>query len=496
MGALLTVAAMTVAACSGGGDDTAPTTTVDGATNTPATVPPSGGGGGTGGSGGTTDTTGASATGTQLGLRLSEGTPAVGTAESLTVASGTPLSDEEVAAIIDRLPDWTVPGTDVVDFNRPVESLQPPLVGDTLDAPFPPAPDAPSVPDAVASGPLEVLRFQPEGAVDIAPFIALTFNEPMVELATLDQLDDLDVPVQITPDITETAGIDGRWRWIGTRTLRFEVTPTGDTSDGNEGLDRLPASTEYTVTVPAGTESANGAVLADEVTFTFATPAVTVTNLFGPSDSMRLDPVFVATFDQRVDADAIVELIEFEAGDVSGVRLATPAEIDADTRAAGVIESALDGRTVAFVPTAELEPDTPVSIRSGPTSRRSKGPAPTPSRTPRAAAPIRRSTSSPPTASTPARRSPRSTSRSTTNSTALRSTRRGSTSSRPCPACGSTTSAVSCRFAARHRATRPTRSRSRPTSSTCSDRRSARSSSRSSTWATPGRSSSAPIVTS
>ncbi len=162
--------------------------------------------------------------------------------------------------------------TDVVDFNRPVESLQPPVVGDTLDAPFPPAPDAPSVPDAVGDGPLEVLRFQPDGDVDIAPFIALTFNEPMVELATLEQLDAADVPVEVTPDIADTAGIDGRWRWIGTRTLRFEVTPTGDDADGNDGLDRLPAATEYTVTVPAGTESANGAELADEVTFTFTTP--------------------------------------------------------------------------------------------------------------------------------------------------------------------------------------------------------------------------------
>lgn len=203
------------------------------------------------------------------------------------VTAGIPLTDEEVAAIIDRLPEWSVPGTDVVDFNRPVESLRPPVVGDTLVAPFPPAPEAPSVPDAVASGPLDVLRFQPEGAVDIAPFIALTFNEPMVPLGTLDQLEAADVPVEVTPDIAETAGIDGRWRWIGTRTLRFEVTPSGDTADGNDGLDRLPAVTEYTVTVPAGTESVNGAVLADDVTFTFATPAVTVTGVSGLSDSTR-----------------------------------------------------------------------------------------------------------------------------------------------------------------------------------------------------------------
>jgi len=365
-GALVTVAAMTVVACSGGGD-TSPTTTVEGATNTPATVPTSGGNG----SGAVVSE---SASGSQLGLRLSEGTPVAETGESLAVAAGTPLGDEEVVAILDRLPDWSVPDSDVVDFNRPVESLQPPVVGDTIDAPFPPAPDPPSVPDVVASGPLDVLRFQPEGAVDIAPFIALTFNEPMVELATLEQLDAADVPVEVTPDISETAGIDGRWRWIGTRTLRFEVTPSGDDEDGNDGLDRLPAATEYTVTVPAGTESVNGAELADDVMFTFTTPAVAVTDMLGLSDSTRLDPVFVATFDQRVDADAIVELIDFESGDVSGVRLATDAEVDADASASARLEGSLDGRAVAFVPTAMLEPDTSISIRIGPDLPSLEGP--------------------------------------------------------------------------------------------------------------------------
>ena len=369
-GALLTVTAMTVAACSGGGGDASPTTTVEGASNTPVTVPTSTGSG----------TRGSAATGagtaseTRLGLRLSEGTPAVEIADRLAVVEGAPLTDPDVATILERLPEWTIREADVVDFNRPVESLRPPVVGDTLDAPFPPSPAAPSVPDAVAGGPLEVLRFQPEGAVDIAPFIALTFNEPMVELATLEQLDAAEVPVEVTPDISETADIDGRWRWIGTRTLRFEVTPSGDDADGNDGLDRLPAATEYTVKVPVGTASVNGAELAEEVAFTFTTPAVNVIDLAGVSDSTRLDPVFVATFDQRVDADSIVELIDFESGDVDAVRLATDAEIEADADVARRIERSLDGRSIAFVPTDTLEPDTSISIRIGPNLPSLEGP--------------------------------------------------------------------------------------------------------------------------
>ncbi|MGA9277126.1 alpha-2-macroglobulin family protein [Ilumatobacter sp.] len=380
--ALLAAAAVTVAACSGG-DDTAPTTTAEGATNTPSDSNSNSSAGsdqpgsGVGPVGAAAATTISEAS---LGLRLSEGTAVAGASDAVAVVDGIPLTDDEVAAVLDRLPEWGVPANDVVEFNRPAESLQPPVVGDTVDGPFPAdpeTPDAPDVADTPTDGDLEVLRFQPEGDVDVAPFIAITFDEPMIEVATLDQLETVDVPVTITPDIADTAGIDGRWRWIGTRTLRFEVTPNSDTSDtaiGNDGLDRLPASTDYTVTVPAGTESANGAVLADDVTFEFSTPAVTVTDLSGLGESTRLDPVFVATFDQRVDAESVVDLIDFAAGDVTDVRLATDAELDADTQARVAFDAALDERAIAFVPSAELAADTAIDIEIGPRLPSLEGP--------------------------------------------------------------------------------------------------------------------------
>ncbi len=368
--AMFAAAAMTVTACSGGGgeqtDGTGPTTTgPGGATNTPVVDPPSGGSSG----GGSTGVSGASTSASQLGLILSEGQKIDTVVQQINVAEGTQLSDAEVAAVLDRLPEWSVPDTDVVDFNRPVDSLTPPVVGDTLTAPFPPSLDAPTVPDAQAEGPLEVLRFQPDGDVDIAPFIAITFNEPMVELATLDQLDAIDVPVEVTPDIGAANGIEGRWRWIGTRTLRFEVIPT-DQEQG--GLDRLPASTDYTVTVPAETESVNGAVLDDAFSFTFSTPPATVTRLDGLAESMGLDPVFVAFFDQRVDPAAVLDVIDFDAGDVTSVRLATDAEIDEDVRRR--LDSALPDRAFAFVPTSTLSTDTSVSVTIGPAIPSLEGP--------------------------------------------------------------------------------------------------------------------------
>ncbi len=368
--ALLVAAAMTAAACSGDDDSSNPTTTAEGARNTPEVGP--GGGGSTPGGTGPTGDGDTNVVPAALGVRLSEGTAAAAIGPSVAVVDGTALTPDEVAAVLDRLPEWDVPDDDVTDFNRPVESLQPPTVGETVDAAFPPAPEAPSVPDASPDGPLEVLRMQPEGSVDIAPFIALTFDQPMVELATLDQLDAQldgpDVPVTIEPDIAETAGIDGRWRWIGTRTLRFEVTPEpgAEAGDTNDALDRLPAATDYTVTVPAGTESANGATLADDVSFTFSTPAATVDGLFGVGESMGLDPVFVARFDQRVDPDAVLDIIRFEAGDVTSVRLATDDEIEADLSARSSFDRALPGRAVAFVPSETLQPDTRVVVEVGP----------------------------------------------------------------------------------------------------------------------------------
>ena len=216
-----------------------------------------------------------------------------------------------------------MPADDVKPFNRPADSLKPPLVGDTIDTPFPPpaAPDPAPTPDA---GALHVIRYQPEGQVDIAPFLTVTFDQPMVALATLEQLDQSEVPVVITP------AIDGRWRWIGTRTLRFEVVPGA--------TDRLPAATEYRVEVPAGTTAANGATLAEPVVWTFATPAPQVTSFSGESDSLPLEPVFVAVFDQRVDPAAVLDTITLEAdGQRVALRIATAAEIDADDQARAAV---------------------------------------------------------------------------------------------------------------------------------------------------------------
>jgi len=295
-----------------------------------------------------------------LGLRLSEGEPVDEPTDAPQVVEGTPIAPADVEAIFERLPPWAVPDTDRTEFERPPRTLPPPLVAETIETIFPPAPTDVR-PDPPVGGTLEVLRFQPEGEVDVAPFLSVTFDQPMIPVATLDQLDAVDVPVEVTPVI------DGRWRWIGTRTLRFEIEP-GE-------VDRLPAATEYRVTVPAGTTSAVGGELAQTVSWTFGTPPPSVTRFVGDAESTSLTPVFVATFDQRVDPDGVLASTTLDAdGEATPLRLATDAEIQADRRARTAVGEALDGRSVAFRPAAELPPDRPFTITIGPDTPSAEGP--------------------------------------------------------------------------------------------------------------------------
>ena len=294
----------------------------------------------------------------QLGLALSEGEAVEEATPRVDVVDGTPLSEAEVDALLARLPEWNVSDAATSGFERPAETLAPPPA-DTVEGVFPPDGDG-GAPDEVDPGPLEVVRFQPEGRVDVAPFLTVTFNQPMVPLATLDQLDAADVPAQISPEV------DGRWRWIGTRTLRFEVEP-GQT-------DRLPASTEYSIEIPAGTRAAGGATLAETVTWSFSTPTVEVRQLANARESLPLDPVFVAVFDQVVDPAAVIETISIEAGGSLPVRLATDDELNGDPEARRTADGALDGRWVAFRAVDALPPDTAVSIVVGPNTPSAEGP--------------------------------------------------------------------------------------------------------------------------
>ena len=234
-----------------------------------------------------------------MSIRLSEGKAQPQEVTPMPVTPGQPLSAGEVGQILARVPELATEPGDQSEFHLAQQPIPPPRPGETIKEAFPPAAGA-AQPGPVVSGPLEVLRFSPEGEIPVAPFLSVTFNQPMVALDTVEALAASQVPVQVTP------ALQGTWRWMGARTLTFQYD--------SELIDRLPKATEYHVTVPAGTKSANGGVLAKAVEWSFTTPPPKATQLYPQNEPQPRDPVFFIHFDQRIDPAAVLKTIQVTAG--------------------------------------------------------------------------------------------------------------------------------------------------------------------------------------
>jgi hypothetical protein len=204
----------------------------------------------------------------------------------LPLATGEPLSPEEIELILARLPALPFVPDQQTEFNRPPEVLPPPRPGNTIKETFPPLKAEPT-PGTVEAGPLQVLRFAPEGEIPIAPFVSVTFNQPMVPLGTLAIWRPKMCLCKLKPSLP------GTWRWLGTKTLTFEYD--------SELIDRLPKATEYKVTVPAGTKSETGGILAESVSWTFRTPPPKIAATYPDNSPQPLDPILFIAFDQRID---------------------------------------------------------------------------------------------------------------------------------------------------------------------------------------------------
>ncbi len=207
-----------------------------------------------------------------------------------------------------------------------------------------------------------MLRYAPEGQISLAPFVNVTFDQPMVPLATLEALAAADVPVRLEP------ALPGAWKWLGTKTLSFEYD--------SAQIDRLPMATEYVVTVPAGTTSATGGVLAEEVRWTFSTPPPRMIASYPSASSPQpLSPVFLVVFDQRIDPAAVLQTIQVTAdGSPAPVRLATADELAADKDASRAAADAGESRWLAFVAEEPLPADAAISVTVGPGTPSAEGP--------------------------------------------------------------------------------------------------------------------------
>ena len=113
---------------------------------------------------------------TRVPVQLSQGQPQPQPTQAVALASKEPLAPDEIAQLLSRLPDLLSDPQAQMDFKLPQQPIPPPRSGETIDQPFPPDQRAAQQPTPQAAGPLQVLRFAPEGEIPIAPFVSVTFQ--------------------------------------------------------------------------------------------------------------------------------------------------------------------------------------------------------------------------------------------------------------------------------------------------------------------------------
>ncbi|MDD5308947.1 MAG: alpha-2-macroglobulin family protein [Deltaproteobacteria bacterium] len=294
-----------------------------------------------------------------LRMRLREAGARSEAAARAVVAKGESLSQERIDKLLSRVPLLASNAGDKQAFALRPGSAPPPLSGKDVKESFPPPPSVPA-PDEGKRGVLEVLRYAPEGEVPLAPSLSVTFSRPMVAVTSQDVASKT-VPASLTP-LPE-----GKWRWLGTRTVVFE--PKG----------RFPMATNYRAEVPAGTKSATGEALKKGLVFSFATPPLGLTTRYPESGPQRLEPIIFLGFDQRVAPEKLLPFVELRGeGETFGTRLATAGEVGEDEVVRAMSEAAGKERWIALKAETRLPKATnfTVTLKEGAPS--AEGPRTTP----------------------------------------------------------------------------------------------------------------------
>jgi len=283
---------------------------------------------------------------------VTDGAPPTESRGARKPVSGAPLSPAATQALLGRLKPLKAREGDTRSFALRERSLPPPKTGTTVKQPFPPPPST-ATPDPVAQGPLKVLRHAPEGEVELAPHLSVTFSQPMVPVTTVAQVQAENVPVRLTPQPK------GRWRWVGTQTLLFE--PEG----------RFPMATQYQVEVPAGTASATGGQLAEAVRWSFGTPPPRLVASYPPNGTPQpLRPTLFLAFDQAVDPQMVLKHLTITPQ--VPLRLTEPT-----SEVAKMADRSVQGRYVALALEQPLSSGTSYRVTLPPGFLGTEGPRPT-----------------------------------------------------------------------------------------------------------------------
>jgi uncharacterized protein YfaS (alpha-2-macroglobulin family) len=133
---------------------------------------------------------------------------------------------------------------------------------------------------------LTVVAAGPRGdiALDNDPAITIVFNRPMrsLEASVTDHLPNVSIRT------ASGEGLDGHFRFIGTRGLIFQPTA------------RLKGATRYEVRIPSGTKAADGSQLPKDFVFDFSTPRPILRDHF-PKRPIRPEESWFLQFTQPID---------------------------------------------------------------------------------------------------------------------------------------------------------------------------------------------------
>ncbi|MGB7210779.1 MAG: Ig-like domain-containing protein, partial [Pyrinomonadaceae bacterium] len=264
-----------------------------------------------------------------LTFRLSNGAEGAETRVKQPLASTEPISDGDSLNILKRLPQIKSDPDDQTEFAKRIGTLPAPKNGKQIPVKFP-SDEQRGTPKVVPDTLLQVLRFSPEGEIPLAPDLSVTFSQPMVAVTSQDEAAKY-APVELTPQV------EGRWRWLGTKTLMFDTTK------------RFPMATKFTARVPAGTKSATGQALQKDVVWTFTTPPPKVEQMLPNGQITRRDALMFVSFDQAINPEAVLKTISVTGGGKKlPIRLATKEEVDRDGSISYYTKQAQPGRWLAF----------------------------------------------------------------------------------------------------------------------------------------------------
>jgi alpha-2-macroglobulin len=180
----------------------------------------------------------------------------------------------------------------------------------------------------------QVLPADNAQGVEADSAVTVIFNRPVVPLVTVEDMADLPNPLTFEP------AVEGTGEWINTSIYMFRPDPA------------FAGGTEYTVTVDAGLQAVDGAVLQEEYNWSFTTLLPEIVEVY-PEDmttDILLDQTFRITFNQPMNRQSVEDNFYLRPdGETEGT-------------AEGDFTWSEDGMTVSFKPGELLQIDTVYEI--------------------------------------------------------------------------------------------------------------------------------------